>query len=230
MTRRADPPPLHPWLSPLRAAFAHHTDAANASIMAAYMKHVAPFFGIKAPLRRALVKEHKHLYGPPPLDELPAIVRSAFACPEREMHHTAVDLLVAHARRLGPEHLPFLEELITTKSWWDTVDALAVNGVGVVLRRHPREIARWNKRWIRSADKWLVRTAILFQNRWKDDTDRALLFANIERQAGHPDFFVRKAIGWALRQLAFTDPEAVRTFVRTHALAPLSVHEAMKHL
>lgn len=230
MTRRADPPPLHPWLSPLRAAFAHHTDAANASIMAAYMKHVAPFFGIKAPLRRALVKEHKHLYGPPPLDELPAIVRSAFACPEREMHHTAVDLLVAHARQLGPEHLPFLEELITTKSWWDTVDALAVNVVGVVLKGHPREIARWNKRWIRSSDKWLVRTAILFQNRWKDDTDRALLFANIERQAGHPDFFVRKAIGWALRQLAFTDPEAVRTFVRTHTLAALSVREAMKHL
>ena len=99
-----------------------------------------------------------------------------------------------------------------------------------VLKRHPKEVAKWNQRWVTSKDLWLNRTAILFQNRWKADTDRELLFANIERHAAHTDFFIRKAIGWSLRELAATDPEAVRRFVRTHALAPLSVREALKHL
>ena len=221
---------LHPWLAPLHRTFAHHEDPANAAPMEAYMKGVAPFFGIKTPLRRALLKDHIALQGPPSLDELPQIARSAFASREREMHQVAVDLLMAHARKLGPEHLPLLEELITTKSWWDTVDALAIHVVGVVLKRHPKEVAKWNKRWIASKDLWLNRTAILFQNRWKADADLELLFANIERHAAHTDFFIRKAIGWSLRELGDVDPEAVRRFVRTHALAPLSVREALKHL
>ena len=194
------------------------------------MKGVAPFFGIKTPLRRALVKDHVALHGPVPLDELPQIARSAFTCREREMHQMAVDLLMTHARKLGPEHLPLLEELITTKSWWDTVDALAIHVVGGILKRHPKEVAKWNRRWITSKDLWLNRTAILFQNRWKKDTDKALLFANIERHAGHKDFFIRKAIGWALRELAATDPKAVKDYVGSRKLAPLSVREALRKL
>jgi len=194
------------------------------------MKGIAPFFGIKAVPRRELLAEHIAMHGAPALDELPAIARAAFSCPEREMHHTAVDLLMKHARKLTPVHLPLVEELITTKSWWDTVDALAVHVVGVILRRHPKEIAPWNKRWITSKNLWLNRTAILFQNRWKEETDQALLFANIDRHAAHTDFFMRKAIGWALRELGATDPEAVRRFVRSRKLAPLSEREALRKL
>lgn len=194
------------------------------------MKGIAPFHGIKTPQRRALLKEHIARHGPVPLDELPHIARSAFACREREMHQVAVDLLMANARKLGPEHLPLLEELITTKSWWDTVDALAVHVVGVILKRHRKEVSKWNKRWVTSKDLWLNRTAILFQNRWKADTDRDLLFANIERHAAHPDFFIRKAIGWALRELGGTDPATVRSFVRSHRLSPLSEREALRKI
>ena len=194
------------------------------------MKDIAPFFGIKATPRRELVKEHIALHRAPSVAELPAIARSAFACKEREMHHVALDLLMKHARKLGPDDLPWIEELISTKSWWDTVDALAVHVVGVILKRHPKEIARWNKRWINSMDMWLNRTAILFQARWKSDTDRALLFANIDRHATHKDFFIRKAIGWALRELAATDPEAVKAFVKSRELAPLSEKEALRKL
>ena len=113
---------------------------------------------------------------------------------------------------------------------FDSVDALAIHVVGVVLKRHPKEIARWNKRWVGSPDMWLNRTAILFQSRWKEDTDKALLFANIIRHATHPDFFIRKAIGWALRSLAETDPAAVRDFVRSQKLSPLSAREALRKL
>ncbi|MCB9184357.1 MAG: DNA alkylation repair protein [Flavobacteriales bacterium] len=221
---------MHTWLIPLHSTFKHHGDPTDAAAMQAYMKDIAPFFGIKATPRRELVKEHVALHGAPPLTELPAIARSAFACKEREMHHVALDLLMKHARKLGPGDLPWIEELISTKSWWDTVDALAVHVVGVILKRHPKEIARWNKRWIGSKDLWLNRTAILFQARWKDDTDRALLFANIDRHAAHKDFFIRKAIGWALRELAATDPEAAKAFVKSRKLSPLSEKEALRKL
>jgi len=194
------------------------------------MKGIAPFFGIKAVPRRELLAEHIAMHGAPALDELPAIARAAFACPEREMHHTALDILMKHARKLTPDHLPLVEELITTKSWWDTVDALAIHVVGMILKRHPKEIAKWNKRWITSKNLWLNRTAILFQNRWKEDTDHALLFANIDRHAAHPDFFMRKAIGWALRELGATDPAAVKRFVRSRKLSPLSEREALRKL
>ena len=221
---------MHPWLPPLRAAFKRDRDAEAAAAMQAYMKGIAPFFGIKAVPRRELLAEHIAAHGSPSLDELPTIVRDAFACPEREMHQTAVDLLMKHARKLTPEHLPLVEELITTKSWWDTVDALAIHVAGVILKRHPKEIARWNKRWVKSPDKWLNRTAILFQNRWKKDIDQALLFANIDRHAAHPDFFIRKAIGWALRELGATDPESVKRFVKARKLSPLSEREALRKL
>lgn len=221
---------MHPWLAPLHATFKRHANAENAAAMSAYMKGHFPFFGIKAPVRRELVREHIAVHGAPPLEELPDIVRSAFALPQRELHLVAVDLLMKHAKKLTPEHLPLVEELITTKSWWDSVDALAIHVVGVILKRYPKEVARWNKRWVGSPDMWLNRTAILFQARWKEDTDKALLFTNIIRHAAHPDFFIRKAIGWALRSLAETDPAAVRDFVRSHKLAPLSAREALRKL
>lgn len=221
---------MHPWLAPLHATFKRQADAEKAAAMCAYMKGHFPFFGIMATERRALVKEHMALHGSPALDELPAIARSAFALPERELHQVAVDLLVKHAKKLKPEHLPLVEDLITTKSWWDSVDALAVHVVGVILKKHPKEIAKWNKRWIGSNDLWLNRTAIIFQLNWEKDTDQALLFANIERHVAHRDFFIRKAIGWSLRTLAETDPEAVKAFVRSHQLAPLSAREALRKL
>ncbi|MCB0764099.1 MAG: DNA alkylation repair protein [Flavobacteriales bacterium] len=221
---------MHPFLSPLYKTFKHHADPANAAAMQAYMKDHFPFFGIKTPERRALLKDHIAAHGPPALQELPFIARAAFQLPEREVHHVAIDLVLKHAKKLGPDHLPLLEDLITTKSWWDSVDALAAHGVGTILKRYPKEIPMWNKRWIGSPNMWLNRTAILFQIRWKKDTDQALLFANIDRHAGHSDFFIRKAIGWALRELSATDPEAVKAFVASRRLSPLSVREALRKI
>ncbi|MEX1131753.1 MAG: DNA alkylation repair protein [Flavobacteriales bacterium] len=221
---------MHPYLEPLAERFAAKADAANAAAMRAYMKDVAPFFGVKTVERRALLKALLAEQGKATFAELPAIARSAFAQPEREWHYMAVDLLVMHAKKLGPEHLPLLEELITTKSWWDTVDALATNVVGVVLKRYPKEMPYWNERWVGSEDMWLVRTSILFPLKWRHETDQALLFGNIERHVGHTNFFILKAIGWALRQYGRTEPEAVRAFVATRKLSPLSAREALRSL
>ena len=111
-----------------------------------------------------------------------------------------MDLLIKAARQLEPEQLPEVESIIMTNSWWDTVDALAVNVAGVILKRHPGDIRAWNNRWMDSNDLWLNRTALLFQLKWKQDIDKAMLFANIDQLAGHQDFFIRKAIGWSLRE------------------------------
>lgn len=221
---------LHPYLIPLQEAFRKHAVPADAVAMAAYMKGHFPFHGLKMPLRRALQQEHAALHGKPALADLPQVVLSAFAQPERELHYAAVDLIKARAPKLGAEHLPLVEEMIITKSWWDTVDTLAVHVAGVILKNRPAVIEEWNDRWIGSRDLWLNRTAILFQNRWKQDTDRALLFANIDRHAGSKEFFLRKAIGWALRELGATDPEAVLAFVHTRKLSTLSEREALRKL
>lgn len=224
------PLPLHPFLRPLAEQFASHADAGLAAPMQAYLKDRFPFFGIKTPMRRELVREHVSEHGAPAFDDLPAIARSAWAQPQREFHHVAADLLQKAAKKMGSEHLPLVEELIATNSWWDTVDVLAIHVAGVILKKNVRERKAWNKRWVNSSDLWLDRTAIIFQARYKQDTDTAMLFANITQHAKHPDLFIRKAIGWALRELAATDPKAVQDFVRKQPLSPLSVREALRKI
>ena len=221
---------MHPYLAPLHVVFKQHENAANAEAMSAYMKGHFPFFGIKTPLRRELLKEHIAIHGKPSLDELPSIARSAFSFPEREMHHVGLDLMMKAAKKLGPEGLPLLEDLITTKSWWDTVDALAVNVGGVILKQYPTEINTWNSHWVQSKNIWLNRTALLFQLKWKKDVDEELLFENIDRLAAHKEFFIRKAIGWVLREYSRTAPDSVRAFVSSRSLSPLSVREALRNL
>src|SRR5262249_25589456 len=130
-----------------------------------------------------------------------------------------------------PTLLPTVAELITTKSWWDTVDTLASDTVGPMVRNHPELLSTMDE-WVRDDNLWIARTAILHQLSYKEDTDADRLFRYCLAQAGHRDFFIRKAIGWALRQYAHTNPEAVRAFLAGHGdlLSPLSVREAGKHL
>ena len=136
------------------------------------------------------------------------------------------DTLVRHVKGLGPDVLDLCEVLITTKSWWDTVDILASRVVGPHADR-PRI-----EQWLESGDLWLERTAILHQLGYEERTDAEFLFRACLAHAGSTEFFHRKAIGWALRQYARVDPDAVGTFVTDHAgeLSGLSKREALKHL
>ncbi len=121
--------------------------------------------------------------------------------------------------------------LVTTVPWWDTVDLLAAHVVGALVAADPALAAEMD-RWSADDDLWLVRTALLHQLRHKERTDTDRLFHYCLRQSGHPDFFVRKAIGWALREYAKTDPGAVRDFLAREGdqFAPLSVREALKNI
>ncbi|KUM99219.1 DNA alkylation repair protein [Streptomyces yokosukanensis] len=207
------------------------SDPGRADAMRAYMKDVAPFLGIPTPARRALSRTV--LAGTPRPDEADctAIALRCWALPEREYHYFAVDFLRRHAGRLSSGFLPVARHLVTTLPWWDTVDLLAAHVVGHLVAADPSLTAAMDA-WITDGDLWLVRTALLHQLPRKESTDADRLFTYCLLQSGHPDFFVRKAIGWALREYAKTDPEAVRAFlVRERGrFAPLTVREALKNI
>jgi 3-methyladenine DNA glycosylase AlkD len=139
-------------------------------------------------------------------------------------------LLGRFEKRIPENFITTLEYLILTKPWWDTVDALASHPVGTHFQRFPAVKRKYLGKWRKSKNIWLRRTAILFQLGYKKETDFDLLSDIIRENLGSDEFFINKAIGWALRQYAYTDPKAVRRFVRETRLHSLSRREATKHL
>ncbi|WP_130439789.1 DNA alkylation repair protein [Streptomyces sp. BK239] len=218
-------------LERLTAAYAAAADSGRAAAMRAYMKDVTPFLGLPTPERRALSRTV--LAGTPRPDETDctAIALRCWVLPEREYHYFAVDYLRRHVGCCTSGFLPVARHLVTTVPWWDTVDLLAAHVVGALVAADPRLRAEMDA-WIADDDLWLARTALLHQLRHKERTDADRLFAYCLRQAGHSDFFIRKAIGWALREYAKTSPEAVRSFLdhEGRRLSPLSLREATKNL
>ncbi|MEV6316317.1 DNA alkylation repair protein [Streptomyces sp. NPDC051776] len=218
-------------LARLTEAYASAADPVRAVSAAAYMKNIAPFLGMPTAERRALSRTV--LAGTPRPDEADctAIALRCWELPEREYQYFAADYLRRHVKRCSSRFLPVARHLVVTRSWWDTVDTLAAHVVGPLVAADPRLAAAMDA-WIADDDLWIARTALLHQLRYKEATDTERLFGYCLRQAGHPDFFIRKAIGWALREYAKTDPDAVRSFVESarERLAPLSVREALKNI
>lgn len=214
------------------AALSALADPDLASQMAAYMRDQFAFLGIKAPprdkawrqVRAAADAEH----GRPDGDELVRFARALWQRPQREYRYLGAKSLAARASQLGPQHLDAVRELLTTDPWWDTVDILAPNVVGTLARRHAGEVVPVLDRWITDDDTWLVRTAVIHQLKAKQQTDVERLERYCTIAAPHPDFFVRKAIGWALRQYSYVDADWVEAFVARTDLSGLSEREALK--
>ncbi|MER8008066.1 DNA alkylation repair protein [Streptomyces sp. NPDC094149] len=218
-------------LERLTAVYADAADPARAAPMRAYMKDVAPFLGLTTPVRRALSREVVDGLPRPGETDCTAIALRCWRLPEREYQYFAVDYLRRHARVCSSAFLPVARHLVGTRSWWDTVDLLAAHVVGILVAADPALKADMDA-WIADEDLWIARTALLHQLRHKERTDAERLFAYCLIQSGHPDFFIRKAIGWALREYARTDPDAVRAFVARERsrFAPLTVREALKNI
>jgi 3-methyladenine DNA glycosylase AlkD len=212
----------------LTSVFESNRDPARARPMAAYMRDRFPFLGIPTPQRRRITREALKGIGRPSEAELGELAGHLWEMAEREYQYTGVDILIANVRVCGPGFLATARALITTKSWWDTVDALASRVVGPLVVANPGLIETMD-RWIESENVWLTRTAILHQLGFKKRTDCRRLFDYCLRRSSDTEFFIRKAIGWALREYSKTDAEAVRTFVETHEsqLSGLSRREAL---
>lgn len=217
-----------------RAGLAALADPAKAPEMRRYMKSDMPFRGVQKPGRTAL---GTRLFAEHPLSDVDtwaATVLELWRGAEyREERYLALDLTAyrPYLRWQGPGLLPVYEELIVTGAWWDFVDEVADRRVGPLVREHPAELVPVMRAWSRDPDRWKRRTSIICQLGSKENTDVQLLTDTIEANIADPDFFLRKGIGWALRQFAKTEPGWVRAFVDAHpGLSPLSRREATKHL
>lgn len=219
----------------LRAELRGAADPAKAPAMQAYMKSEMPYLGVQAtPLRQAVkpVLAGRRLVSFEEWrDTLLALWRGARY---REERYAAIELAGCPAYRAFQtlEALPVYEEMIVSGAWWDLVDTLASHQIGGLLRLYPAEMKPVLRGWASCADLWKRRTAILAQLRFKRETDLRLLFACIRPSLGRPEFFLRKGIGWALREHAKTDARVVVEYVRRHEerLSPLSRREALRNV
>jgi len=221
---------MNAYVSLLKSRFEKNANPSQAAPMKKYMREQFDYLGIKTPQRVALLKEFYAGHGLPNVTELDAILRDLWSLPQREFQYTAVGLLDRLSKQLQPDFIETIQYLITTKSWWDTVDALASHPVGTHFKRFPNVKKKYLAKWRKSKNMWLRRTVILFQLGYKKETDFDLLCEIIRENLGSDEFFINKAIGWALRQYAYTDRKAVKKFVKSTDLHPLSRREAMKHL
>jgi 3-methyladenine DNA glycosylase AlkD len=210
----------------------------KAPAMAAYMQHHFAFLGVAAPARRQACKPLIKALKACTAAQLFSLVEQLWALPEREYQYLAIDLLAQHYRQLSMQDIPQLLQLVQNKSWWDSVDALASIIGDVLLAQRSMQMSTQADcqcgmdAALQHPNFWLRRVAILHQLGWREATDVARLFSYAKTLAPEQEFFIRKAIGWALRDYARHDPEAVRGFLvaeRTH-LSALSYREASKHL
>lgn len=202
----------------------------------AYMKSSMPFLGIGAtPLRKVC----REVFADHPLPSAAAwrkeVLRIWHGARFREERYAAIELTGFKLYRdyQDLDALPMYEEIIVSGAWWDYVDAVAIHRVGeFLLRQYPAFMKRQMRRWSRDGDMWKRRTSILCQVTFKKDTDLELLYDCIRPSLSSREFFLRKAIGWALRQYAWTDPREVRRYVREHRdeLSGLSKREALKNV
>lgn len=222
---------MHPLVAHLRIALQERAHEQSACEQQRYMRDQFSFMGVTMPVRRTIFRDafKRHLITS--TQELHELVCALWHMPERDFHYAACDLLRANKRWWSSETLDIVRYLIATKSWWDTVDTLAANVVGPLVMLFPNQKLVMHE-WIEDECLWIRRTAIIYQLRYKEKTDKQQLFHFALSRAHEKDFFMRKAIGWALREYAKTSASCVYEFVIAHAsiLSPLSCREATKHL
>jgi 3-methyladenine DNA glycosylase AlkD len=224
-----------PLLRALRGALAAAGTKERAAGARAYMKSAMPFHGVGAVPLRAICRK---AFAAHPVESPAAWRRDVLAiwrgAKFREERYAAIEL-TGDRRAKGFQtmaSLPMYEEMIVTGAWWDLVDVLATKRLGEILRNEPPPMRKAMRTWSRSDDLWKRRASILCQITFKKDTDLDLLFELIEPSLSSKEFFLRKAIGWALRSYAWTDARPVVRYVATHRarLAPLTIREALKNV
>ena len=218
----------------VRSALEAAADPERAPGMQAYMKSAMPYRGISAPRMRAITKQVFADHPPATCEEWRAEVLELWRGAQfREERYAAIGLLADRRHRdcRVPDALPMYEEMIVTGAWWDYVDEIA-HHVGDLLRAHPDVMKPVMSAWSTDEDLWKRRVSIICQISFKKDTDLELLYGNIEPNLAERNFFIRKAIGWALRAYAWTDPKEVARYVAANEsrLSGLSRREALKHL
>lgn len=221
---------LQTFVSEGLAALANPADAGP---MQAYLKTEMPFFGVKKPGRQPIRREAKKRFVPSSHDEWVAGIRALWALPHREEKYHALEWGKDHRRRhLSMASLPMIEALIREGAWWDLVDTTVSYFLSPLAKAEPESMRPVLEAWIDDEDLWIRRSAIIAHNGHKGATDEARLFDFCRRRAHEKEFFIRKAIGWALRDYSKTNPDAVLAFLQAESerLSGLSFREGAKQL
>jgi 3-methyladenine DNA glycosylase AlkD len=222
-------------LHTLRAALLRVAEPERARTMQAYMKSTMPYHGVGAVAVRAVCKDVFTSYPFESAESWRADVLGLWNTADfREERYAAIALSGHRGAKAFQtlDALPMYEEMVVGGAWWDYVDVLAAHRIGPLLQAFPHELRRTLLHWSHADDIWKRRSAILAQLGFRARTDLTLLFACIEPSLGEQEFFLRKAIGWALRQAAREHEPAIVRYVKDHAdrLSPLSKREALKHV
>ena len=219
---------MHTYIKPLLTGFESGKNPENAFWMKKYMKDQFGFYGVKTPERRAMMKSFLKEYGLPAENELKQVIMECWSLDFRDWQYVAIALLIEYIKKPEKEIVGLLEYMVVNKSWWDTVDGIAGWLVGPLFRKYPDLIVPETTKWMNSGNIWLQRTCLLYQLNYKKNTDTEILFRFIEELSGETSFWIRKAIGWILREYSKTNPDAVLQFVNSHQLSSLSRKEALK--
>ncbi|TYA57343.1 DNA alkylation repair protein [Formosa maritima] len=209
----------------------HQSNTEYALQMKAYLRHQFEFFGIKTPLRRAILNHTVKLYKKDIEENIRTTVLELLQQPQRELHHCGIELFEKHLRKSYQKNdIEIIETLITTNSWWDTVDFIAKQILGTYLIQYPEATQTVIEKYSVSTNMWVNRSSILFQLGYKHKTDEAILFNQCLRFKESDLFFIQKAIGWSLREYGKTYSESVLNFVNSTSLKPLSQKEALRNI
>jgi 3-methyladenine DNA glycosylase AlkD len=195
----------------------------------AYMRNQFSFIGMDTISRREIFKKFISNYGLPAYEDLSTIIIECWGL-EREMQYCAIELAAKFRKDWDVSFIEIIHFCIVNKSWWDSVDAIASQLSGPYFKKFPTKIKPVTGTWNRSGNIWLQRSSLLFQLKYRDTTDNALLSKYILRLSGSREFFIQKAIGWILREYSKTNPRWVKAFVSENPLKPLSIREALKNM
>lgn len=217
-------------INELEEAFSELKNTDEALKMRKYMKDKFPFLGIKSPIRKQIQKDWFQKVKTSGLHHWD-IISLLWDKPEREYHYVALDLLQkVPSKAIEKEDYKILEDLLVTNTWWDSVDSIAANYVGKYFQKYPDMVEEVIGNWRNSENFWLNRTCLIFQLKYGINTDFKLMKSLIRQYQKEKEFFIQKAIGWALRQHSKFRPDEVREFVNELKLSRVAEREAEKYI
>ncbi|MBU6451107.1 MAG: DNA alkylation repair protein [Cyanobacteria bacterium REEB67] len=207
-------------------------NADKAVEMAAYMKTDMPFYGVQKPDRIPILRELKANFKPATQEEYTGAIKALWKRKHREEKYIAINYAALFPQFMTPSAVPLCEQIIREGQWWDFVDSITIDTIATVLRKYPTETRPLIDAFSEDDDFWIRRAALLAQLNHKKETSHKHLFTYIEKMSAEKEFFIRKAIGWALREYSKSEPERVLKYLQKNKdkLSPLSIREGRKHL
>jgi len=197
------------FIDTLEAEFSRNSNSENALKQKAYMRNHFEFYGLSATTRRTIQKPFFVKAYLPNKKELNNLVKTLWQKPQREFQLFGIDLMLKYVKQFEKNDISLLEYMVVQKSWWDTVDMVAVKLMGAYFKLYVEKRKIYTEKWLSSNNIWLQRCALLFQLKYKNDLDTDLLSNIINSLLGSKEFFINKAIGWILREYSRTNPEWV---------------------